>query len=191
VPLANAALAAASDEGSATSTPRPYDELRHGPNVGPVELHTNVATSAVGRSVTFRSRRTRPRRSALTSESLAPWHLSPTRRRFPLAASRTTALAPLEEWPTAYGWSTEIKLMHAWSISRLGHHVPAMWCVGRRTQRLSGVKAGFVSTWRLGRGTRGPCSSRATVAARHLSTWFLGWVPTLQLTSYGPPNTER
>jgi len=162
--------------------PRPHhghhDELRHGPNVGPVELHTKVRR--VGRSVTFVHVEL-VQDEAVTSESLVTLGTLADDATVRYRLDELPALAPLEEC-LRRTVVEEIKLMSVVDF-RLDPTC-AMWLDGERSD-LAEVKGWLrlndgVGTWDA--WTLLFASDGLPPATFPLGS--SGWVPTLQLTSY-------
>jgi acyl-coenzyme A thioesterase PaaI-like protein len=177
--LANAALAAASDEGSAhVHTTAITTNYVTAPNVGPVELHTKVRR--VGRSVTFVHVEL-VQDDAVTSESLVTLGTLADDATVRYRLDELPALAPLEEC-LRRTVVEEIKLMSVVDF-RLDPTC-AMWLDGERSD-LAEVKGWLrlndgVGTWDA--WTLLFASDGLPPATFPLGS--SGWVPTLQLTSY-------
>ena len=177
--LANAALAAASDEGSAhVHTTAITTNYVTAPNVGPVELHTKVRR--VGRSVTFVHVEL-VQDEAVTSESLVTLGTLADDATVRYRLDELPALAPLEEC-LRRTVVEEIKLMSVVDF-RLDPTC-AMWLDGERSD-LAEVKGWLrlndgVGTWDA--WTLLFASDGLPPATFPLGS--SGWVPTLQLTSY-------
>jgi acyl-coenzyme A thioesterase PaaI-like protein len=177
--LANAALAAASDEGSAhVHTTAITTNYVTAPNVGPVELHTKVRR--VGRSVTFVHVEL-VQDEAVTSESLVTLGTLADDATVRYCLDELPALAPLEEC-LRRTVVEEIKLMSVVDF-RLDPTC-AMWLDGERSD-LAEVKGWLrlndgVGTWDA--WTLLFASDGLPPATFPLGS--SGWVPTLQLTSY-------
>jgi acyl-coenzyme A thioesterase PaaI-like protein len=177
--LANAALAAASDEGSthlhATAVTTNYVTA---PNVGPAELRTSVRR--VGRSVSFVHVEL-VQDSSVTTESIVTLGTLADDAAVRYLEARPPVLAPLEEC-IARTIVEEIKLMHVVDF-RLDPSA-ATWIDGGRSD------VGEVKGWlRLndGYGTWDEWSLLFASDGLPPGTFALGstgWVPTLQLTSY-------
>ena len=177
--LANAALAAASDEGSAhVHTTAITTNYVTAPNIGPVELHTKVRR--VGRSVTFVHVEL-VQDEAVTSESLVTLGTLADDATVRYRLDELPALAPLEEC-LRRTVVEEIKLMSVVDF-RLDPTC-AMWLDGERSD-LAEVKGWLrlndgVGTWDA--WTLLFASDGLPPATFPLGS--SGWVPTLQLTSY-------
>jgi acyl-coenzyme A thioesterase PaaI-like protein len=177
--LANAALAAASDEGSAhVHTTAITTNYVTAPNVGPVELHTKVRR--VGRSVTFVHVEL-VQDEAVTSESLVTLGTLADDATVRYRLDELPALAPLEEC-LRRTVVEEINLMSVVDF-RLDPTC-AMWLDGERSD-LAEVKGWLrlndgVGTWDA--WTLLFASDGLPPATFPLGS--SGWVPTLQLTSY-------
>jgi acyl-coenzyme A thioesterase PaaI-like protein len=177
--LANAALAAASDEGSAhfTATAVTTNYVT-APNVGPVELHTSVRR--VGRSVSFVHVELL-QDSLVTTESLITLGTVASDASVRYLHARVPELAPLDEC-VQRTVVEEIKLMGVVDF-RLDPS-SASWLDGGRSD------LGEVKGWlRLndGFGTWDQWSLLFASDGLPPATFPLGssgWVPTLQLTSY-------
>lgn len=177
--LANAALAAASDEGSAhVSATAVTTNYVTAPNVGPVELHTSVRR--VGRSVSFVHVELL-QDSLVTTESLVT--LSTLAENAPVRYldPRVPELAPLDEC-VRRTVVEEIKLMGVVDF-RLDPS-SATWLDGGRSD-LAEVKGwlrlndgfGVWDEWSLLFASDGLPPATFPLGSS-------GWVPTLQLTSY-------
>ena len=177
--LANAALAAASGEGSthahATAVTTNYVTA---PNIGPAELRTSVRR--VGRSVSFVHVEL-VQDSSVTTESLVTLGTLADEAAVRYLEARPPVLAPLEEC-IARTIVEEIKLMHVVDF-RLDPSA-ATWIDGGRSD------VGEVKGWlRLNDGYAMWDEWSLLFASDGLppGTFPLGssgWVPTLQLTSY-------
>jgi acyl-CoA thioesterase len=177
--MANAALAAASVEGSAhahaTAVTTNYVTA---PNVGPVELRTSVRR--VGRSVSFVHVEL-VQDSSVTTESLITLGTLADDASVRYLDSRVPELAPLEQC-VARTVVEEIKLMHVVDF-RLDP-VAATWLDGGRSD-VGEVKGwlrlndgvGFWDEWSLLFASDGLPPGTFPLGSS-------GWVPTLQLTSY-------
>jgi len=174
--LANAALAAASDEGSA--------------HVHTTAITTNYVTARtsvrwnctpkcdewVGASRSFTSNSSKTKRSRPSHWS--PWALSPTTPRF-VTASTNYRRWPSRGVPTAYGGRGD--QAHERGRFSFGPTC-AMWLDGERSD-LAEVKGWLRLNDGVGRGRVDP-ALRERRLPPHLSTWFLGVGADLQLTSY-------
>jgi acyl-coenzyme A thioesterase PaaI-like protein len=177
--LANAALAAASDEGSAhvhaTAVTTNYVSA---PNVGPVELRTSVRR--VGRSVSF-VHVALVQDTLVTTESLVTLGTLADGAAVRYLHASVPELAPLEQC-VARTVVEEIKLMHVVDF-RLDP-VSATWLDGGRSD-LAEVKGwlrlndgvGVWDAWSLLFASDGLPPATFPLGSS-------GWVPTLQLTSY-------